>query len=339
MEDRMLLIAWFLNIAVAQDAVKLEVIHTVHTGRKPALIVRPQLDASSLDIQFSCSGVQVTHTGPATGGAEIRMDIAVPVGTHQCSGSLDAMFTDGTQGRMPLSFQVHVQRKMNLVVSSDDLDLDNHNVRVHIDQPISKLDVDIYGETGQRLAAASRPGTNTTPVEIEWAAHTGTVVRLAVTATAPSGVSTTLNLFPWNYKVPHLDVVFPSGSATIPATEQHKLQDTMEKIQGVLQRLSVENIGFEIPMSLYVAGYTDTVGNRVANQQLSEKRARSMGQWFRQQGFTKPIYFQGFGENGLAVGTPDETDQPANRRALYIVAAESPKKSAALPAEHWKALN
>ena len=335
----MLLILWFLNIAVAQDAVKLEVIHTVHAGRKPALIVRPQVDASSLNVQFSCSGTRVAHTGSAPSGTEIRMDIAVPVGTHQCSGSLDASFTDGTQGAMPLSFQVHVQSKMNLVVSSDDLDIDNHKMRVHIDQPISQLDVDVYGETGQRLAAATRAGANTTPVEIEWGPHDGKIVRLAVTATAPSGVSTTLNLFPWSYKVPHLDVVFPTGSATIPAAEQHKLEDTMKKIESVLQRLSVEKVGFEVPMSLYVAGYTDTVGNRVTNQQLSEKRARAMGLWFRQKGFTKPIYFQGFGENGLAIGTPDETDEPANRRALYIVAAEAPKKSAALPAEHWKALN
>ena len=335
----MLLIAWFLNIALAQDAVTLEVIHTVHEGRKPALIVRPQVDASSLQVQFSCSGVQATHTGPASGGSEIRMDVGVPVGTHQCSGSLDAMFTDGTQGAMPLNFQVHVQGKMKLVVSSEDLDLDNHKMRVHIDQPISQLDVDVYGETGQRLAAATRPGSNTTPIEIEWGKHEGKVMRLAVTATATSGVSTTLNLFPWSYKVPHLDVVFPTGSATIPAAEQHKLEDTMKKIESVLQRLSVEKVGFEVPMSLYVAGYTDTVGNRVTNQQLSEKRARAMAVWFRQKGFTKPIYFQGFGENGLAIGTPDETDEPANRRALYIVAAEAPKKSAALPAEHWKALN
>ena len=226
----MLLIAWFLNIALAQDAVTLEVIHTVHEGRKPALIVRPQVDASSLQVQFSCSGVQATHTGPASGGSEIRMDVGVPVGTHQCSGSLDAMFTDGTQGAMPLNFQVHVQGKMKLVVSSEDLDLDNHKMRVHIDQPISQLDVDVYGETGQRLAAATRPGSNTTPIEIEWGKHEGKVMRLAVTATATSGVSTTLNLFPWSYKVPHLDVVFPTGSATIPAAEQHKLEDTMKKM-------------------------------------------------------------------------------------------------------------
>jgi outer membrane protein OmpA-like peptidoglycan-associated protein len=334
----MLLFFWLLGVALAQDAVKLEVIHTVHAGRKPALVIRPQVDATSLSVQLSCSGSQTNRAGPARGGSEIRLDIDVPTGVHQCSGTLDAVFADGTQGSMPLQFQVQVQAKMNLVVSSDDLDLQNSRVRVHIDEPIAQLDVDVYGETGERLGAATRGGTSQSPVEIEWKQAPGNVVRLAVTATAPSGVSTTLNLFPWSYKVPHLDVVFPTGSADIPASEQHKLEDAMEKIQQVLQRFAGGKLGFEVPMSLYVAGYTDTVGNRVSNQQLSERRARSMGLWFRDHGFSHPIHFQGFGENGLAVSTPDETDEPSNRRALYIVAAEAPPQSAALPGDRWRSL-
>ena len=39
-----------------------------------------------------------------------------------------------------------------------------------------------------------------------------------------------------------------------------------------------------------------------------------------------PIYFQGFGEEVLAKPTPDETDEPLNRRALYILSASNRRR-------------
>ena len=55
-------------------------------------------------------------------------------------------------------------------------------------------------------------------------------------------------------------------------------------------------------------------------------------------GFRGPIHYQGFGENGLAVQTEDDVNEPANRRAMFIIAAETPKESALLPASNWKQL-
>ena len=83
-------------------------------------------------------------------------------------------------------------------------------------------------------------------------------------------------------------------------------------------------------VNLYVAGYTDTVGDSGHNLQLSTERAKSIGTWFKQNGFEGSIYYQGFGESVLAVPTADGVDEAANRRVLYVVAATAPKSQGVL---------
>lgn len=74
------------------------------------------------------------------------------------------------------------------------------------------------------------------------------------------------------------------------------------------------------------------------NQGLSDRRARSIAAYFRSQGFDKPIYFQGFGEDALAVETDDNVDEERNRRAIYLLAAWPPAQSANFPRGNWKPL-
>jgi len=328
----------FLSLAAAQEAVKLEIVHTVHAPKQPALIVRPQVGATHLSVVLDCAGVAASHKGPASPGSEVRISLPVPPGTHTCTGKLEGQFVDGTFGSMPLQFQVAVQNPIEMGVTMEDLNLKANRVRVHLSQPISRLDIDVFGETGQSIGAATIANVNSTPADIQWEQSAGDVVRLKLTATGTSGMSTTLDLFPWSYKIPHEEVVFSTGSAAINASEVHKLQSAKSKIDAVLSRFEGSKLGFEIPMALYVAGYTDTVGNRVSNRLLSERRAASLAAWFRANGFHHPIHYQGFGENAQAVVTADEVDHPANRRALYVIAAEIPPISDALPAKDWKAL-
>jgi outer membrane protein OmpA-like peptidoglycan-associated protein len=239
---------------------------------------------------------------------------------------------------MPLQFQVAVQNPIEMRVTMDDLDLDNRRVNVHLSQSIARLDIDIFGETGASIGAATIANVQRSPAEIQWEQAPGNVVRLQLTATGAAGMSTTLDLFPWSYKIPHEEVIFPTGSAEILSSETHKLTSAKAKIDAVLDKFAGSKLGFEVPMKLYIAGYTDTVGNRVSNRLLSERRAASLAQWFRANGFNHPIHYQGFGENALAIQTDDEVDEPANRRALYVIAAETPPVSAALPTKNWTAL-
>ena len=91
-------------------------------------------------------------------------------------------------------------------------------------------------------------------------------------------------------------------------------------------------------VNLYVAGYTDSVGDASSNQTLSERRAKEIAKWFRSSGFKGNIFYQGFGEKGQAVPTADNVDEVRNRRSLYIVAAEKPATSQDLPYRQWKPL-
>ena len=74
------------------------------------------------------------------------------------------------------------------------------------------------------------------------------------------------------------------------------------------------------------------------NLGLSQKRALSIARRFRKMGFRYPIFYQGFGERGLKVPTPDETDEPRNRRAEYVLAAEPPPIDVPGAATRWKRL-
>jgi outer membrane protein OmpA-like peptidoglycan-associated protein len=330
---------WFslwVATALGQEAVKLEVIHSVHAPKRPALIIRPQVNATSIQVSLDCGGTQANFSGPAKRGAELRIEISVGAGIHTCVGQLDGIFSDGSSGSMPLRFQVAVQDPIQLTVTMDDLDLDGQRVQVHLNQAVAQIDVDVYGETGGTIGNATVGAVSQSPIELAWQQQPGSVVRLAVTATGSSGMSTTLDLFPWSYQIPHEEVVFPSGSSEIPVSEQHKLDAAYQKISAVLMRFAGDKLGFELPMALYVAGYTDTVGNRISNRTLSEKRAATLARWFRTRGFAHPIHFQGFGESALAVQTEDDVDTAANRRALYIIAADTPPVSAALPLKNWK---
>ena len=332
----MWLLIWSAT-ALATQSIELDLVHSVHAPKTPELILTVNVAAHDLTVDVACGAVAVRHNGAASAGETVRIPIGVPAGQHACGGTLDARFADGTTGSMPLSFSVAVQEPIALRVTMEDLSLDRGQLRVHVNQPIAQLDVDVFGETGSKVAAATRGATSRTPVLIEWPPTTEPVTRIAVTATGPSGLSTALDLFPWSYAIPHDDVIFPSGSAEIPSTEEYKLEAAKREIDATLARFAGDGAAIHIPMKLFVAGFTDTVGNRVANQRLSEARARAIAQWFLSSGFNRDVFIQGFGERGLAIQTPDETDAPANRRAEYIIAAEQPMVDG-LPIGQWTSL-
>jgi outer membrane protein OmpA-like peptidoglycan-associated protein len=101
---------------------------------------------------------------------------------------------------------------------------------------------------------------------------------------------------------------------------------------------AVQKFGRLADIKLYVAGHTDTVGAKDYNRGLSLNRARSICAYFRREGLRIPIFYEGFGEEALLVGTPDETDEPRNRRAEYIIAIDKPSVAHAPYEANWKKL-
>ncbi|HEX7499911.1 MAG TPA: OmpA family protein [Polyangia bacterium] len=125
----------------------------------------------------------------------------------------------------------------------------------------------------------------------------------------------------WYVPIPHEEVNFRTDSSDIDAPEVPKLDAAFAKVQEVLSKDKARE---HKNLTLYVAGHTDTVGNAGYNLKLSLARAQSLARWFRQRGVRIPISYEGFGETALKVQTPDETDEPRNRRADYIIADDAP---------------
>jgi outer membrane protein OmpA-like peptidoglycan-associated protein len=107
----------------------------------------------------------------------------------------------------------------------------------------------------------------------------------------------------------------------------------LKQLQDVLDKY-----GSVVPVKLYIAGCTDTVGDTAHNRDLSRRRARSIATWLRSNGYDMPIYYHGFGESLLAVRTGDGVDEGRNRRALYMVGANPPPAGSGIPSVQWTEL-
>ena len=107
-----------------------------------------------------------------------------------------------------------------------------------------------------------------------------------------------------------LRVNFATGSATLtPEAEQ-----ILANLGAALTSPHLVNFRFR------VEGHSDTVGGRVANQALSERRAKAVRDHLIQRhrivaGRLEAI---GLGEQQPLVATPDETPQPRNRRVQIL---------------------
>jgi outer membrane protein OmpA-like peptidoglycan-associated protein len=196
-------------------------------------------------------------------------------------------------------------------------------------RPLTKVDVERIGVGGVQLGGVETDLTDPSQPRARWTPDEE-VLKLKVVGTDAAGLSGFLELSPWSYEVPHEDVVFASGSHALDPAELPKLEQAWRDVQAVLAKY-----GDVVTIQLFVAGFTDTVGAAASNEGLSQRRAQTIARWFRERGFTGAVHHQGFGERVLAVATPDETDEAANRRAVYILAAEVPPVSEGLPAQAW----
>jgi outer membrane protein OmpA-like peptidoglycan-associated protein len=140
----------------------------------------------------------------------------------------------------------------------------------------------------------------------------------------------------WYVPIPHEEVSFRTDSSDIDASEVPKLDAAFTKVQEVLSKDKARD---HKNLTLYIAGHTDTVGAASYNVKLSQARALSLGRWFRQKGIRIPIAYEGFGEFALRVQTPDQTDEPRNRRADYILADDPPPLKAEGFKPAWKRVN
>jgi len=219
------------------------------------------------------------------------------------------------------------------------LDLDKRVLEFRPSRPIREASIVAIAEDGTELgrgaASYERPPAGAW-WSITWSQPPDTrVLMLKLRVAAADGVATNVDLVPWSVTIEHDDVKFATDSAAIEGDEGAKLDASLAKIQDVAKLA-----GNFMKLTLYVAGHTDTVGTAARNRKLSLDRAMAIARYFRGKKLAMPIVVAGFGEDVPRVKTPDETDEPRNRRADYVIGPQGgapPFKGAYTKAKaEWK---
>ena len=326
------------SVLYAQNAIDLSLVRygQVETSN-PAVELTFNQATNRMNLQLSCSGQSFQKKSIALSpGQKIKLELPIKKGKAQCTGTLDAEFADDTSGSMPLNFSIEMLPALEIKLDRASVDMKKKSLKAKASRPAKQYDITLLDVDQNKIGSGSidvPASRNLSAQEIRWDQASGEVAIIRLRAHDIHGFSSVLDLLPWHYDIPHEDVIFESNKAEILAQEEPKLVDVKKEIDAVFERY--RKIA---KANLYVAGYTDTVGNANSNQALSQRRAKAIAIWFQKKGFEGKIYYQGFGESALAVPTGDGVDKAENRRALYIVAAEAPPKSADLPRKNWTLL-
>ncbi len=303
-------------------------------GENPAILITPNRPVASLyiSIEAGTKKIETTKKNLAE-GVQIRVEWPRDTKVTHAEVFLRANYSDGsvTENTVPIDYSFKGQLSVDLSHASADIAA--KTLTVNVSATVTSADLIAYGAHKAELdrstvQLSAGPGTITVP----FVGDPADVVILDVTLkndTAYAGFTYS----PWFLDIPHDDVLFASDSADITADQTYKLQATLEQLNDV-----VDKYGEMVPVKLYIAGCTDTVGDSGHNSDLSGRRADSIARWLRASGFKYPIYTYGFGESLLAIPTGDGEDNAANRRALYMVGANPPPAGSGIPAVGWRAV-
>ena len=305
---------------------------------RAALVMVPNVAVRSIKLELKGTGGTTVSRrgGPYARGEEVVYEWDAPVGRQTYSGTLTVVYSDGQEGTMEPSFTIEVLAPLGVRVPREEVDLDGRALVVYMDRPAGEVEISVLADTGEVIDQGIAPFSGEppeTPLRVTWSQGEQTVIRIDVKGYDEHGFWAGVELSPWWVEIPHEEVVFDTGSSQIRSDQAPKLASTYELIDAAVQKY-----GHLVKVNLYVVGYTDTQGGNAGNQTLSESRARSIARDLQRRGFAGDVFYQGFGEEVLAVATPDEFDEEQNRRAVYVLAAEFPPITTGIPRQDWKPL-
>lgn len=230
-----------------------------------------------------------------------------------------------------ITFSIAVARTFDLNVRGDEVDLAEGRIGFDTSGEVSRIELILLGEEGRILDRREyrMDLVTTRPDDFRFPPPADPVMQVRLTAYDAENFTRTVEFSPVVIEVPHDEVAFEFDRSDIRPGEEPKLHRTLQAAHEALGKL-----GDQYRLRLYVAGYTDTVGTNEYNRKLSEARAASIARWLKAQGLRVPVCSQGFGEDVLAVQTPDETPEPRNRRSLFVLAGQSPS-SRSFPRGDW----
>lgn len=330
---------WTLLLALsapahAGQAIYIRTMTSVSHGQQAPYVEFEIHEPGQIKAQMTCSGKSWSLDQRVGHDQTLRLELTgIAAGAHDCTGQMTFVLDRGEELTQGLDLSVASVAPVEWNLSYDkDYDRAGKQFTAHADRPISQAAASYVGAYGKQVDYAEADLSDPSNPVFRWTTDEP-IVKVEVEAIDEHQFKSLLEVFPYWYNIPHEDPVFDSGSHAVNASEGPKLADTWGKIGE-----QFELYGGVIQMDLYVAGYTDTQGDAGSNQGLSERRARSIAQWFRNQGFQGAIYYQGFGESALAVETGDGVDEVRNRRVVYFLANQPPPPGPDVPRSNWRKL-
>jgi outer membrane protein OmpA-like peptidoglycan-associated protein len=322
------MVRWICVLAVMLAAgsaeaqpVSFEIKAEVPVGQKPLMRIRAEKQVTDVRVELKRDDGKrfaMRHAALSRGQAVTLAIGDGAAGRARYEGTLSVQLGDGGRWSHDLAFVTLVRAPLRVTYDFDHLDLDRRVLEFKLSRPARKAQLVVIGEDGEELGRGSATYRDPSPdtwLRITWTQPPDTrvmVMRLRVAAA--DGLATNVELIPWSVTIDHEDVNFRTNSAVIEPGEFGKLDASLEKINEIVARS-----GRFMKMKLYIAGHTDTVGSAASNRKLSLDRAHAIARYFRRKGLAIPIAVAGFGEHVLRVPTPDQTDEPANRRADYVL--------------------
>jgi outer membrane protein OmpA-like peptidoglycan-associated protein len=327
------------------DALRVQFSTRVATGERPKVTVIADQSVDSVDVELTDDRGETLRSslGALARGARREVPLPAQPGRHRWKGKL-VVRQGGTTRDSTLDFETVTAPHLEIAVDKARVDLAARRLEARFSRAAARAEIAVFSATGgDPIASDTRelgdqpPGT---PLVISWPATVSSgdtaaadIGRIDLKLVDPDGFYASVSLYPWSVYIPHEEVSFATDSAAIAASEAPKLEASHARIAEALAKH--KNLG---PIRLYIAGHTDTVGAPAYNLSLSQRRAQAIAAWFRKHGLRLPVLYEGFGEFAPLVGTPDQTDEPRNRRVDYILAVEDPALKATRHRAAWKRL-
>ncbi len=301
---------------------------------KPQILLTPSVSLSKVQLKLvrSDGKKQTLRTGAIRADTTRKINIRQGKGVFSYACSITGKAGRERFGPFKFTFEAKVGEPPLIAVAPTDVDEASRTIKIRVTEPAGKIELKVWGDDGEIIDEVEQPYRQApgTVIPVTWKQEVKQVMgRFELKAWDVVGFWSGLMSVTF-MNIPHDDVVFESGKHNSLPTEERKLIEPLTRIRGELQK--VKGV---LPITLYVGGYTDTVGSAADNVALSKRRARSIAKWFRKRGIRVPIKFQGFGEAVLFVPTPDNTPQAANRRASYVLSAAPPPVSRGFPNRNW----
>ncbi len=339
MKQIVLFLALLPSLALA-DSVNVSIKTQVMKGQGlPAVMIEILEPIAGFRLTLSRDGGKLQEwKGGGRPGVTRTIELSHPDGQAKWAGELVINLPNGTTGTMPMEFETEIVGQLAIAVDlKKDFDPVARKLRFTVNQPIVKAHLKVLMDTGavvadDDIAFESEPAG--TRLEVSWPEAKGQAMLVSLRVFAKSGVFNGVELTNWQVNIPHEEVNFASGKWDVAAQETAKLEKSLGLIQD-----AVDKYGSLAQIKLYILGHTDTVGPTASNRTLSFNRARTIGSWFKKRGLRIPVLYEGFGEEAPLVATSDETDEPKNRRADYLLSIGEPALTGAYPFQpKWQRL-